>query len=157
MLISSAYGGRCSNKYITLDSRFLEYLCPDDEVMADRGFTIRDLLHERKVKLTIPAFSKSGAQLSVEDTTCTRRIANVRVHTKKRWNCGRAKKGRGHFVIRNIVEAAAIRYLRDYVLPKLYVKLHYCVSYAIHCKVVRKDCTPPSRFRPSCEVHPKPM
>lgn len=83
MFISAAYGGRCSDKFITLNSGFLEYLHPGDEVMADRGFTIEDLLYERKVKLTIPAFTKRGMQLSEEDTTSTRRIANVRVHVER--------------------------------------------------------------------------
>ncbi|XP_056094218.1 uncharacterized protein LOC130072919 [Rhinichthys klamathensis goyatoka] len=83
MFISPAFGGRCSDKFITANSGFLEYLRPGDEVMADRGFTITDLLYERKVKLVLPAFTKRGMQLSEEDTTNTRRIANVRVHVER--------------------------------------------------------------------------
>ncbi len=87
MFISPAYGGRCSDKFITQESGFLDYLQPGDEVMADRGFTIRDLLFERNVNLIMPAFTHKGGQLSDEDVTGTRRIANVRIHVERviRW------------------------------------------------------------------------
>ncbi|XP_045920230.1 uncharacterized protein si:dkey-56d12.4 [Micropterus dolomieu] len=83
MFISPTYGGRCSDKFITQESGFLEYLHPGDEVMADRGSTIRDLLFERRVNLVLPAFIHKGGQLSDEDVTATRRIANVRIHVER--------------------------------------------------------------------------
>ena len=51
--------------------------------MADRGFTIDDLLFPLKVKLNIPAFTKCKPQLSGEDVTSTRRIARVRIHVER--------------------------------------------------------------------------
>ncbi|XP_076154962.1 uncharacterized protein LOC143138353 [Alosa pseudoharengus] len=83
MFLSNAYAGRSSDKFITMDSGFLDYLRAGDEVMADRGFTIRDLLDERRVSLNIPAFTYRRNQLTNEETTRTRRVANVRIHVER--------------------------------------------------------------------------
>ena len=52
-------------------------------VMGDRGFTIRDLVEERRVRLVIPAFTRKRSQLTNEQVTQMRRIANVRIHVER--------------------------------------------------------------------------
>jgi len=43
---------------------FLDHLCAGDEVMRDRGFTIRDLLKELKVCWITSAFMRKKCQLT---------------------------------------------------------------------------------------------
>eukprot|EP00760_Papus_ankaliazontas_P032049 PhM_4_TR5599/c0_g1_i1/m.86118/K02976/RP-S26e, RPS26; small subunit ribosomal protein S26e len=104
--------------------------------------------------------------------------------TCKRRNHGRSKKGRGHtipvhctncgrlapkdkavkrFAVRNMVETAAVRDISDAsvvysqagaFLPKVYLKQRYCISCAIHHRIVRPRNNVTRRIR-TPPVRPK--
>ncbi|CAL5220500.1 g2529 [Coccomyxa viridis] len=112
--------------------------------------------------------------------------------TKKRRNSGRNKPAgaRGHvrrvrceqsgvlvpkdkaikrFIVRNIVDVSAVRDIQEacdiegYALPKIYRKVYYSVSAAIHSKIVRvrsnrnrRSREPPPRYRPGPSLFDRP-
>ena len=81
--VSDCYGGRASDKHIVMDCGFLDHLEPYDEVMADRGFKIREALMTRMASLSIPPSARTGMQMSSEDVSATSRIANVRIYVEQ--------------------------------------------------------------------------
>ena len=81
--ISKGWGGRTSDKHLTENCGYLNYLLPGDTVLADRGFTLKDSVAMYGAKLEIPAFTKGKAQLSSSEVNQTRHIASVRIHIER--------------------------------------------------------------------------
>jgi hypothetical protein len=58
IFISKGYTGRVSDKVLTNDCGILENLEPGDIVLADRGFTINELVLQKHAELALPAFTR---------------------------------------------------------------------------------------------------
>lgn len=74
--------GRLSDKELVIRSGLMEKLEPGDLVMADRGFTIEDLLND-SVELNIPPFLHDKTQFEQQEVNTTRSIAAVRIHVER--------------------------------------------------------------------------
>lgn len=81
--ISRGWGGRVSDKHLTENCNFLDYLRPGDVILADRGFNIHESVALCGATLDIPAFTRGKTQLDPEDIEKTRNIANVRIHVER--------------------------------------------------------------------------
>ena len=65
--LSDYYGGRSSDKFITSDSGFYDCLDPYDEVMADRGFQIKEELMLNFCTLSVPPGARVKAQMTTSE------------------------------------------------------------------------------------------
>ena len=89
--LSSAWGGRGTDKTITIESDFFSKLLPGDIVLADRGFNIKDDAGIYGCDVQIPAFTRGKPQLSALDVEKTREIAHLRIHVERVIGCVRQK------------------------------------------------------------------
>ncbi|KAL7383879.1 hypothetical protein ABVT39_019793 [Epinephelus coioides] len=78
--VSDLYGGSTSDKAITADCGVLQQLEPGDMVMADKGFTVHDIL-PADVSLNIPTFLVNG-HFTMEEVNNNRLIASARIHVE---------------------------------------------------------------------------
>ena len=83
--ISPLYVGSISDVELTRVSGLLN--CIEDKpgilIMADRGFTIKDMLDNIGVKLNIPPFMEGRKQLPASEVREGRKIASVRIHVER--------------------------------------------------------------------------
>lgn len=78
-----------SDRQLTQESGLLELL-EGDSVMADKGFTISDLLKTKGCTLNIPPFRGNSNQFTTEEVHLTQKIASLRIHVEQR-KIGRVK------------------------------------------------------------------
>ncbi|KAL3880033.1 hypothetical protein ACJMK2_032305 [Sinanodonta woodiana] len=83
IFLSPCWGGRVSDREITLKSGLLEKLLPGDTVLADRGFTMEEEFSFRGAKLMIPAFTKRRKQLSAKEVEESRFMSRARIHVER--------------------------------------------------------------------------
>ena len=84
--ISQLYTGSISDREIVVRSGLLDLpLDENDSIMADKGFTIQDLL-PLGVSLNIPPFLGSSSQMPAEDVILTQEIASLRIHVERAIN-----------------------------------------------------------------------
>ena len=81
--ISKTWGGRVSDKHLTLNSDFLDKLLPGDIIVTDRGFDIGEDVARMQASLKIPAFTHGRDQLLPNDIEETCQLANVRIHFER--------------------------------------------------------------------------
>jgi hypothetical protein len=81
--ISSLYTGCVSDKAITALSGILDLLEPNDQVMADKGFLIEDLLDKKQASLIIPPFLGEKGKFSAAEVAQTHEIARLRIHVER--------------------------------------------------------------------------
>ena len=84
MIVDLAFRFDVSN--MLESSVFTTFIQPGDQVMADRGFKIQDILNFYQCTLCIPPSKHTNLQMAKVDVAKTTKIANVPVYVDQ-WNC----------------------------------------------------------------------
>ena len=83
MVGHALFRGDIDDVEIFKESGLVKHLKPFDLVLADRGFTVWELLNPLQVELKIPSFLKGRKSLSAAEELETHRIAKASIHVKR--------------------------------------------------------------------------
>ncbi|XP_062572932.1 uncharacterized protein LOC134234895 [Saccostrea cucullata] len=82
--VSNCWGGRASDKCITINSGFLDLIEPHDSVMADKRFSsLMKELTLSQANLLVPPRRHGIAQMTAYDVQKTKEIANRRIYVEQ--------------------------------------------------------------------------
>ncbi|XP_065665448.1 uncharacterized protein LOC136086880 [Hydra vulgaris] len=108
--LSKCYGGRASDKFITSESGFYNLLERGDEVMADRGFQIRELLF-RYCSLSVPPGARVKSQMTATECKKTTDVANLRIHIERAIN-----RIKTFPILKNVLPISMLHRMDDIIL-----------------------------------------
>ena len=86
LFLSSCYGGRASDKFMTRDTGFYDLFERDDEEMADRGFQIQEDLLLHFCRLVIPPGARVKSQMTKSEVKKTKEVAKFPIYIGKAIN-----------------------------------------------------------------------
>ena len=86
MFISGCYGGRATDQFIYKNSKFYNHLETGDEIMADRGFQIKEDLLYHYCSLSIPPGARVKSQMTSAGCKKTKGVANLNIHVERAIN-----------------------------------------------------------------------
>ena len=81
--VSKGWGGRVSDKHLTENCDILNFLQPDDVILADRGFTVQDSVGLCCAEVKMPPFTRGKRQLSRSAIDTARQLSRVRIHVER--------------------------------------------------------------------------
>ena len=81
--VSKVWGGRASDRHITLNSGFIDLIDHGDQIMADRGFLVKEEIIIKRATLIIPPAAQGAEQMSSVNVKATKEIANLMIHVER--------------------------------------------------------------------------
>ncbi|XP_046588327.1 uncharacterized protein LOC124293084 isoform X1 [Neodiprion lecontei] len=90
--VSDVFEGSISDPEIFKRSKIADLLQPGDVVLADRGFTVHDIVEAKQAHLNIPPFLNGRDRLTPQEEMLTKKIAKQRIYVEH--VIGRIKKFR---------------------------------------------------------------
>ena len=83
VFLSKCWGGRASDRSITVNSGMLSLFENGDVVLADGGYNVADDLALHGATLEITAFKRGTKQLSLQEIEESKRLSKVRIHVER--------------------------------------------------------------------------